>query len=241
MKTIPIEDVLLQEGLRPVDSKRVEFYKQQYTERREVPPVEIDANNVLVDGHHRYTAQRLLGRTGIEVVLHIATPFDAPGSQAIAAAISAATKEAVARVPFIDRRNAIDIRCQLANKKNQIRLQEEDQSKAEQYIVKVTGQIASLQTLLKKYRKLLDKSPHYAGLIDETSLKVGRLEHDLAFAKKDLDRIERILKSHKKLLSEFLSQTPAKGYPTNGEMLVADDELKEAEREARGEKFPTIY
>ena len=241
MKTIPIEDVLLQEGLRPVDSKRVEFFKQQYTERREVPPVEIDANNVLVDGHHRYTAQRLLGRTGIEVVLHIATPFDAPGSQAIAAAISAATKEAVARVPFIDRRNAIEIRSQLACKKNQLRLQEEDATKAEQYIVKVTGQIAALQTLLKKYRKLLDKSPHYAGLVDETSLKIGRLEHDLAFAKKDLDRIDGITTSLKKLIKEFLSLTPAKGYPTNGEMLVADDDLKEAEREARGESFPTIY
>ena len=89
--------------------------------------------------------------------------------------------------------------------------------------------------MLKKYRKLLDKSPHYAGLIDETSLKVGRLEHDLAFAKKDLERIQRILKSHKKLLSEFLSQTPGKGFPTNGEMLVADDELKKLEREAQDE------
>lgn len=241
MKTIPIEDVLLQEGVRPVDSKRVEHYKKEYSEGREVPPVLVDANGSLVDGRHRYIAQRLLGRATIETVLHIPTPHDFQASQELEKAINKATLEAVGRVPFVDRRNAIDIRCQLANKKNQIRLQEEDQTKAEQYIVKVTGQIASLQTLLKKYRKLLDKSPHYAGLIDETSLKVGRLEHDLAFAKKDLDRIQRILKSHKKLLSEFLSQTPGKGFPTNGEMLVADDELKEAEREARGEAFPTIY
>jgi hypothetical protein len=148
----------------------------------------------------------------------------------------------VARVPFIDRRNAIDIRSQLACKKNQITPARGGcRRKAEQYIVKVTGQIAALQTLLKKYRKLLDKSPHYAGLVDETSLKIGRLEHDLAFAKKDLDRIEGITTSLKKLIKEFLSLTPAKGYPTNGEMLVADDDLKEAEREARGESFPTIY
>jgi hypothetical protein len=236
-----VDEILQDSGLRPLNSDRVAHWKKEFEQGREVPAILVDENLVVVDGNHRLTAARLLKHKTIAAERHIATPFDLNGRQKIADAISAATKEAVARVPFIDRRNAIEIRSQLACKKNQLRLQEEDATKAEQYIVKVTGQIAALQTLLKKYRKLLDKSPHYAGLVDETSLKIGRLEHDLAFAKKDLDRIEGITTSLKKLIKEFLSLTPAKGYPTNGEMLVADDDLKEAEREARGESFPTIY
>ncbi len=236
-----VDEILQDSGIRPLNSDRVAHWKKEFEQGRDVPAILVDGNLVVVDGNHRLTAARLLKHTTIAAERHIATPLDTNGRQKIADAISAATKEAVSRIPFIDRRNASEIRFQLACKKNQIRLQEEDQTKAEQYIVKVTGQIAALQTLLKKYRKLLDKSPHYAGLIDENSLKVGRLEHDLAFAKRDLERIQRILKSHKKLLAEFLSQTPAKGFPTNGEMLVEDDDLKKAESEARGEKFPTIY
>lgn len=234
-------DEIQDSGVRPLNSDRVAHWKKDFEQGREVPAILVDENLVVVDGRHRLTAARLLKHKTIAAERHIATPLDLHNRSAIADAIGAATKEAVSRIPFVDRRNASEIRCQLACKKNQIRLQEEDKSKAEAIITKLTGQLVSLKALEKKYKKSLDKQPHFAGLVDETSLKIRRIEADLEFWKKDLDRITRILKSHKKLLTEFLSQTPGKNFPTNGEMLVADDDLKKAESEARGEPFPTIY
>ncbi len=150
-------------------------------------------------------------------------------------AISAATKQAAACVPFIDRRVASSIRVQVSNKKAQIAAQEGDQQKAEQTIVKLTGKIAACRPLLKKYQQALAKQPHFSGLVDETAKKIATFESDLAFWKKDLDRVKRIVDSQKKLLKEFLAASPGKNYPTNGEMLVADDELKQLEREAAAE------
>jgi molecular chaperone DnaK (HSP70) len=230
-----VDEIVYNESFRTLDSKRVDYYKKEFEQGREVPPILVDENLVLMDGIHRLTAARLLKHKTISAQRHIQTPLDLHSRSAITDAISAATKQAVARIPFIDRRNASDIRCQLTNKKNQIRLQEEDQVKAEQTIVKLTGKIAALQTLLKRYRKLVEKQPHYAGLVDETSLKIRTFEADLEFWKKDLDRVTRIVDSLKKLLKGFLAQTPGKGFPSNGEMLAADDELKKEEREAANE------
>ena len=230
---LSVDEVIYEQ--RPVNSDRVAFYKKEFEQGRDVPPILVDDSRRLVDGIHRLTAARLLKHKTISAERHIATPLDLYSRAAITDAISAATKEAVSRIPFIDRRQASAIRCELASRKNQIRLQEEDQTKAEQIIVKLTGQLASLRKLEKKYRGLVGKSPHYSGLVDETSMKIRRLDSDLEFWEKDLDRVLRIIASHKKLLDEFLAQTPRKGFPTNAEMLVADDELKKLENEAASE------
>jgi hypothetical protein len=235
MKLNVDEVVFEQHPLRPVNSARVDFYKKELEHGREVAPILVDENNMLVDGVHRLVAHQLLGQKTIAAERHIPTPLDLPHNKAIADTISALAKASLANVKFVDRRVASSVHCELANKKNQLRLQEEDQTKDEQTIVKITGKLVSLRALNKKYRSLLDKSPHYAGLVDETSLKISGLESDLAFWKKDLDRVTRIVDSLKKLLKEFLAQTPGKGFPTNGEMLVADDELKKLEREAANE------
>jgi hypothetical protein len=163
-------------------------------------------------------------------------PADSPGSQEIQKAISAATKEAVSRVPFIDRREASTVRCQFLQKQAQVELQKKDKTAAEQTVVKMTGQIAALDALLRKYRKLLDKQPTiYSPLVDETNLKINKIRHNLEFETKDLDRITRILDSHEKLLQEWLVQTPGKGYPTNLELLKQQDELKKLEADAANE------
>jgi hypothetical protein len=230
-----VDEIVYNESFRTLDSKRVDYYKKEFEQGREVPPILVDENRVLMDGIHRLTAARLLKHKTISAERHIQTPLDLHSRSAITDAISAATKQAVARIPFIDRRNASDIRCQLASKKNQIRLQEEDQTKAEQIIVKLTGQLVSLRKLDKKYRALVGKAPHYSGLAEETSLKIRRLEADLEFWKTDLARVSRIVASHKKLLAEFLSQSPGKGFPTNGELLQQQDELRKLEAEAVSE------
>lgn len=230
-----VDEIVFQESFRTLDSKRVDFYKKEFSAGREVPPILVDENLVLMDGIHRLTAARLLGLKTIAVERHVQSPMDLHNRVKIADAITAATKEAVARVPFIDRRQASEIRCQLLNKQNQIKANEEEQNKTEQIIVSLTGKIAVLQPLLKKYRAGLAKQPHYAGLVDETSLKITNLERDLVFWKKDLGRVTRIVESQKKLLKEFLSQTPGKGYPTNGELLQQQDELRKLEREAASE------
>lgn len=221
---------------RPLDDAQIAFYRGEFEAGRAVAPIVVDGNLNLQDGTHRLAAAKQLGHKTIRgEFFHVASHMDLPNNQKIADAISAATKEAVARVPFIDRRQASQIRCELGTRKAQIAGQEEDQVKAEQTIVKLTGKIAALRPLLKKYQQAMPKQPHYSGLVDETAKKIATLESDLAFWKKDLDRVTRILASHKKLMAEFLSQTPGKGFPTNGEMLVADDELKKLEREAANE------
>jgi hypothetical protein len=231
-----VDEIVYQESsVRPLNSDRVAYYKKEFEQGRDVPPILVDNNLMLVDGAHRLTAARLLGHDTISAQLHIQTPLDLHNRAGIADAISRATTNALSRQPFVDRREASSIRVQVSNKKSQIAAQEGEQQKAEQYIVKLTGQLVSLRALDKKYRKLLDKSPHYAGLADETSLKIRRLEGDLEFAKKDLARIERIVASHKKLLAEFLSQTPGKGFPTNAELLEQQNEIKKLEAEAANE------
>jgi len=228
-------DEIVYDQTRTVNSDRVAHYKKEFEQGREVSPILVDDTNQLVDGIHRLTAARLLKHKTIAAERHVATPLDLYNRSAITDAISRATTEAMARVPFVDRRQASEIRNQLRVKQAQIEGNEAEQTKTEQIIVSLTGKVAALRPLLKKYQAGLAKQPHYAGLVDETSLKMSNLERDLVFWKKDLERVTRIVVSQKKLLKEFLAQTPGKGFPTNGELLEQQDELRKLEREAANE------
>ena len=179
--------------------------------------------------HQRLAAGQ---ETGNEHHNHITTPFDLPGRKEVADAISRATKEAVARVPFVDRRNASSLRCEFENFKGRLHGQEADRVKAEQAIVKFTGRLVDLRKLLKKYQELAAKSPQYSQRVDETASKITTVESELAFHKKDLERVSRIIDSIKKLMKQFLADTPGKGYPTTAEMLRDQDELRKLEAEA---------
>ena len=90
----------------PINPERVKFWKSEFAAKRDVPPIEVDTEMNLVDGRHRLTAAEELGHKTIAVVLHVASLMDLPRNKEMSAAIGAASREAISRVKFVDRREA---------------------------------------------------------------------------------------------------------------------------------------
>ena len=88
-----------------------------------------------------------------------------------------------------------------------------------------------LRKLKKQYEKVTETQPRNQHLIEEVATKITAGEQNLALAKKNEERLSRIVASINTQIEEFLKASPGKGFPTNAAFLKAAAELQKMERE----------
>jgi hypothetical protein len=224
-----VSEIIYRESpANPINPARVEFYKGEFRAKRDVEPILVDENQVLVGGVHRLSAAKALGHKTIAVESHVQTPLDLHGRKGIADAISQATESV--KPKFVDRRDPVGLRNELANFQVRHDLQEKDRQYCAASVVEVTGKLVAQQKLLAKYEKLVVKQPHYQSGIEDLKLRIRKLQRDLDFAKDREARLTKIVDSIKKQIVGFLAHQP-EGFPSNAQLLKEAAEVKNMERE----------
>lgn len=232
MKQHQINEIKYQENTwNPLNAERVAFYKAEFAAKRDVAPIEVDAEMNLVEGRHRLEAAKALGHKTIAAVLHIASPMDLPGRQAIADAINRDAKERTKNVKVVDRREAPTVRAELENLQRRGAAQEAERAAAAQSVVTLTGRLVQLRKLKKQYEKVTETQPRNRSLIEEADTKITAGEQNLALAKKNEERLTKIVASINTQIEDFLKASPGKGFPTNAAFLKESAELQKMERE----------
>jgi chromosome segregation ATPase len=231
-QTLKIEELNTREHtLVQLDEKTVQRYVDDFDAGREVPPVSIDTERNVVDGCHRLAAAKRLGRKTIEVVPHIMTPLDLPGRKAIADGINRDAQQRTKNVKVVDRREAPTLRAELANLQHRGAAQETERAAAAQYVVTLTGRLVQLRKLKKQYEKVTETQPRNRALIEEVDTKITAGEQNLAQAKKNEERLTKIVASINTQIEEFQKASPGKNFPTNAEFLKEAADLQKMERE----------
>ena len=162
---------------------------------------------------------------------HIATPLDLPGRKAVADAIDAVGRERAKQIKIVDRREPASIRTELQNFQRRGSAQEVDLVSSQQYVVQLTGRLVSLRKLKKQYEKVTEAQPRNRRLIEEVDTKISAGENSLTVAKKNEERLARIVASINTQIENFLKASPGKGFPTNEKLLADHAEVKKLERE----------
>jgi hypothetical protein len=232
MKQFQVSEIKYQENTwNPLNAERVAFYKTEFAAKRDVAPISVDEEMNLVDGRHRLAAVKELGHKTIAGDLHIMTPLDLPGRKAVADAIDASSRERAKQIKIVDRRDPASVRTELGNLQRRGAAQESDLSGAQQYVVQLTGRLVSLRKLKKQYEKVTEAQPRNRSLIEEVDGKISAVEQNLTVAKKNQDRLTRIVASIAEQVTGFLAQSPGKGFPSNEKLLADHTEVKKLERE----------
>jgi|HubBroStandDraft_1064217.scaffolds.fasta_scaffold00047_11 hypothetical protein len=119
-----------------------------------------------------------------------------------------------------DYRDPVAIKHELKNREAQIQLDEDTLAKTSRSVVVATGKLAALRKLRKEHAKNAETQPTCESYLRDIDVKIERQEEAVADLTAHEARLGRIVDAKKKLLSDFLRQTPHKKLKTNKELLA---------------------